>query len=480
MGPHAKLKRLRATRSRGCCAPLAVAVCLAGLGVSLFVAVHPGVARTADGPRFSTPVALDMGFRVGLDPIRMATGDLDRDGHADLASTQWSSATLAVFLGKGTGAFARRVIYKTPRHPYGVAIEDVDGDGDRDVVTASDNPAGAVAVFANNGAGGLRRLSTYASSRKAIGLAAADLDRDGTVDLVTANFDRRHLNVLRGLGGGRFAVVGRYHGAPANDVALGDVNSDGNLDVALATNNRRGSLVVRLGNGHGSFGPPTVYKAGRHPWGVALADLNHDHHLDVAAASNLYDTLHVLLNRGDGTFGGGRTYAMGSWSGPDAVLVSDYEGDGHPDIATPSLNGPLMLRGRGDGTFLPPRRLADWGSYGGAVADFNGDAWPDLAFAFAELGEQAWFNFALINWTGQPAPPCVVPALAYEQFVGGYRLREAIQVLRRQGCRLGQVRRRYSRRVPRRELISQRPGPGEVLPSRAAAVDLVVSRGRRR
>jgi hypothetical protein len=186
--------------------------------------------------------------------------------------------------------------------------------------------------------------------------------------------------------------------------------------------------VVRLGNGDGSFGVAAVYNAGSHPWGLALADLNHDRHLDVAAASNANDALHILLNRGDGTFGIGRRYAMGSWSGPDAVLVSDYDGDGHPDIATPSLNGPLMLRGRGDGTFLRPRTLTHRGSYGGAMADFNGDASPDLAFAFAEVGEQWWSNFVLLNWTAQPAPPCVVPEIRYDPLIeSGIRLRAAIE-----------------------------------------------------
>ena len=444
----------------------------------LVLAIGPSTAGAADAPRFSTAVELDIGSRAGLDPMRMATGDLNGDGHADLASVQWTSGTLAVFLGKGTGAFARRVVYPTVRHPSAIAMVDVDGDGDGDVVTASANRGGAVSVFSNSGAGGLRRTSTYESSPKAHGVAAADFDRDGVVDLVTANFARRHLNVLQGTGAGRFALRRQYVGAPANDVAVRDLNGDGHLDVALATRSKQGSLVVRLGNGDGSFGKAFPYRAGAHPWGLALGDLNHDGYMDMAAASYAYNSLYVLLNRGDGTFGSAGKYLTGSWSGSDAVHISDFDGDGHPDIATPSLNGPLMFRGRGDGTFLPPQTISERGAFGGAVGDFNGDAWPDLAFAYAQIGEQSWRNFVVVNWTAQAAPPCVVPDLQYHASVeSGTPLRLARRVLPSVGCRLGDVRRRHSRKVVKGEVISQTPGPEEVVPS-LSPVDLVVSRGR--
>jgi hypothetical protein len=469
----------------------AVAASLVALSVLTSLAVRPGVAGAAGVPRFSSPVELNIGTRVGMDPTRMAAGDLNGDGNVDLASTQWTSGTVAVFFGKGTGSFLRRVVYRTPRHPSGIAVADIDGDGDQDVVTASGDRAGSVSIFSNSGAGGLQRLATYASSAKAYAVAAADLDQDGTLDLVTANYNRQHLNVLQGQGGGRFSVTGQYTGAPANDVVLGDVNGDGNLDVALATKYKPGSVVVRLGNGTGMFGPARTHKSGLHPWGLALADFNHDGNLDIAAATYDGGAVHVLMGPGDGTFAASGKYRMGPWSYPDAVLVGDFDRDGHPDIATSSLEGPIVLRGRGDGTFFRRQRVSPsglsqleleccLGAQGGAVADFNGDGWPDLAFAQAEFGEQKWWNYVLVNWTAQPAPPCVVPDIRYDRSIDlGVRLRLAITAIRSGGCELGSVSRRYSRKVDKRDVISQTPQPNEVLPSHSP-VDIVVSRGRRR
>ena len=56
------------------------------------------------------------------------------------------------------------------------------------------------------------------------------------------------------------------------------------------------------------------------------------------------------------------------------------------------------------------------------------------------------------------------------------RLKGAKRDLKASGCRLGHVRHRYSRKVPRNLVIAQRPGQGAVLPSHAR-VDLIVSRG---
>ena len=64
-------------------------------------------------------------------------------------------------------------------------------------------------------------------------------------------------------------------------MALGDLNRDGTLDVALADNDAE-KLSVRLGNGDGTFGVARILgRRGIHA--VALADLNHDGMLDVLA-----------------------------------------------------------------------------------------------------------------------------------------------------------------------------------------------------
>jgi hypothetical protein len=352
----------------------------------VFAAVFAAAADAAAVPRFGVPVK----HRVGVQPVGMVAGDLNRDRKADLATVDFESATVSVLLGRGDGSFHKRIAYRTARHPNGITLGDVDGDGDRDLITASIDKGGSISVFSNRGAGRFKRLDTYASGRKAFAVAAADVNRDGRVDLLTANNSREEFAVLLGVGRGRFTVAHRYAGSGASDVAVGDINGDGNLDVAHGTTYHTNSVAVRLGVGDGTFAPAAAYNSGDDTYAVTLADLNHDDELDIAAANYGSSSVSVLLGAGDGTLLPRTRYRMGfptdftELGFVESVVVADFDRDGHSDIATPGYRKASLRRGRGDGTFLARQGL-DLGDNvkatggGAAVADFNRDRWPDLA-----------------------------------------------------------------------------------------------------
>jgi hypothetical protein len=413
--------------------------------------------------------------KVGTHPLRIVAGDVNNDGKPDLATVDWVSSTVSVLLAKSDVGFRRRISYAVGRHPAGIVMSDIDNDGDRDLVSASVDRKGSIGVLLNRGSGRFVRSHTYSSGPRAYAVAAGDVDGDGHVDLVTANATRTNMVVLRGRGDGGFVHSAQYTGAAATDVELGDLNGDGTLDVVLATQVGGNSISVRLGTGSGLLGPEVILRSGSDPFDVTLADLNHDNVLDITVANYGGGDLSVLLGLGGGTFGERTRYSMGMGFNLDAVVVADFDRDGHVDIAAPELFNPFVRRGVGDGTFLKQQTVAPdsegFGVQGGAVADFNADGWPDLAFSGTCDGPDCNVNWVhvYLNWTGAPKRPCVVPRII------GLPLRRARQRLSYSDCALGGVERHRATTGREGVVIRQSASDGSVLPN-GSEVDVTVRR----
>ena len=348
-------------------------------------------------------------------PSQAVAADFNGDGIPDLAVLNPCDSSycaggypaVAVLLGKGDGGFQSPVIYATGSfEPMSLAAGDFNGDGVLDLVVASQCAssancgAGVVGVLLGRGDGSFQAPVPYATGTGgSYFVATGDFNGDGNLDLAVANRTGGNsvIAILAGNGDGTFqAPAGYSTGAPsAGSIAVGDFNSDGALDLAVANAGTQDSVSVLLGNGKGGFQTALIYSSGgAFAHAIVVGDFNGDGAPDLAVVNGCATyanltcsesgSVGVLLGNGDGTFQPPVAYGSGGHD-PHSLSAADFNGDGHIDLAAGSQS---LLLGNGDGTFQPAAAFGAGGAAAASVSagDFNHDGQPDVAAVNACAG----------------------------------------------------------------------------------------------
>ncbi len=215
-----------------------------------------------------------------------------------------------------------------------------------------------------------------------ISIAVGDFNSDGKNDLAIANSGSNNVSILLGSGSGSFSLPTNFAaGSSPSSAAIGDFNGDGKSDLAVA-NSGSNNVSILLGTGSGTFAPPTNFAVGSAPLFVAVGDFNGDGNIDLAVVNNSSNNVSILLGAGNGTFGAPTNVAVPN--DPRSLAIGDFDGDGKSDlvVANGTSNNISILLGTGSGTFGAATNLtAGTLPLSVAVGDFNGDGKNDLAVA---------------------------------------------------------------------------------------------------
>ena len=389
-----------------------LAVLAAVFGTQVVMARAGGTAspRPPATITFGSPITLPLPQvnQIGPDGYGLAVADVDHDGNPDVLVSDLNHTRILIYLGDGQGAFTVQPDFiSTAGHPAHIATGDFNQDGDIDVVFANYHSR-LVSVAMGNGDGTFDGRSDYPVLDPQ-DVVVADFNNDTWPDIAAAD-SPQGLAVLLNNQDGTFFKSSTYFTTVIGDhtqIAAADFNDDGLVDLADHS-------VVRLNTGAGLFGDANDYGTPCSNGGanVTTGDLNEDGIVDlIIGARGDCHSLTVLLGNGDGTFSiepGGRP--SGDFEAGVRVMdlaAADFDGDGHQDIVMVGSTESFfkILPGRGDGTFDAGVNVPMAGVWGKhlAVADFDHDGRPDVVVT------QAADPAVYLNTTEPMVPPDSAP-----------------------------------------------------------------------
>ena len=321
----------------------------------------------------------------GYSPTEAYFADLNGDNKLDLIALGPLGGDVSVYLGNGNGTFASGTNYNLGAGPSNMVLTDLDGDGHLDIVTDAFQAEVGNQVYQKilflhgNPDGTFAAPQTIVNQVQGTLIDAADYNGDGIPDLVFAN--DVGIGIMLGQSKLTYGSVASYlSGAAAPpDIALGTFKTGGHRDIAMGV---EGGIVLLMGNGDGTFPSAPFYDLGNPVGAAAVADFNGDGNPDIAVTVPA-EFPRVLLGKGDGTFqlAADQNTSYGSGNAASSLAAGDFSGKQIEDLVGPSSGGPVatntpeVLFGKGDGTFAVP---IEEDSASTAVADLNGDGIADL------------------------------------------------------------------------------------------------------
>ncbi len=372
----------------------------------------------------------------------IALGDLNGDGHPDIVEGN-SNESNYFYTNKGDGTFQAPVAFSgDPRDTRAVALGDVNNDGWMEVVFANNGrtpqcyyndkgvfkeavdigeealPANAILIhdvnrdswpdlvlgnwqhpvrlFINDGNGSFGNSTPITGDiLKTRTLAAGDFHNDGRQEIIVGNFAAAACVFSAGP---KFQwTASKFSSNPSLtvDIALGDLDGNGFIDVVKAED----SLAYRyyLNRGDGTFAPGTAFFDGtQSPACVALADLDGDGLLDIVAGQ-VHVPNCVYLNQGCmHPFIGARCGALDASSqGATSMIAGDFNGDTLPDIIAGIMNERIRLYlGNGQGGFSEgiPLTHEKQATTSVAAGDINKDGHLDFVAGTMKQENRYYFN----------------------------------------------------------------------------------------
>jgi large repetitive protein len=308
--------------------------------------------------------AARVNFPAGTTPRAITIDDLDGDARPDIIVTNYTGNTISVYRNisvAGTVSFDAKVDFVSGANPLSVATGDFNGDGKADVAVVNDDNSNTVSVFKNISVGSTISFTAkvdYPVNTTPTSVAIGDLNNDGKPDLAVSTTNGNssttgYVSVLRNTSsGGTMSFAAKVDYATSSNiqqVALGDLNVDGKLDI-LATSPGTGISMLRNTSTTASLSFAAKQDLGWVGDEISVADFDGDGKPDHVHAWAIANQVWLMRNTSSGnTLSADAAMPYSTTTGAPyngdnlGLCVADVDGDGKPDIMSTHNNNVLSV-----------------------------------------------------------------------------------------------------------------------------------------
>ncbi|MGW8315131.1 MAG: FG-GAP repeat domain-containing protein [Bacteroidales bacterium] len=298
--------------------------------------------RTSIGNDFDEPPLI----------AHIQAADLDNDGLLDVVLCDDRGNFVSWIRQAPAGTYTETVLADELIAPSHVQVIDFDGDGDKDLMVGvlgmlfpNNDKIGSVVILENDGQQQFTRHLVEEKIARVSDVRAGDLDGDGDMDLAVAQFgyDDGETRWIENLGEWEFqSHILQYLSGPIN-VEITDIDFDGDLDIISLVSQEWEEIYCYINDGNGEFKPNLLFGSSNQDYGssgIALSDLDQDGDEDILYTNgDAFDYIppqgrpwhgvQWLENQGDLQF---EFHRICNFTGATNVRSADIDNDGDLDL----------------------------------------------------------------------------------------------------------------------------------------------------
>ena len=382
-----------------------------------FVPTYDNGAYMPDTVNFDSRVV----FAADINPEAVSISDIDGDGKPDMVVLHEYTGKISVYLNTSTagsitaGSFAAPidVVYNAAGAPVTFAVGDIDGDGHPDLAIVGFDSGVVLRNTSSAGAISFASPVSFGSFIDGANIAIGDIDGDGKPDLAVAHFGTSVslFHNTSSIGAIVFEPEVTFAGNYAT-LALGDIDGDGKLDIVVSSSNDS-IFIYRNTSSAGSImtssfaAPVIMIAAGGSP---AIGDLDGDGKPDLALCSDSS----VLVFRNTSVAGSVSFVAPIAFSTEQsaaAITIGDIDGDGKPDLAVMTYHSVSFLRNTAISGSITATSFVNYTSPlpvaidAIAMGDLDGDGKPDVTVVSTD-------DYTVSVLRNHPLPTTETPGMA--------------------------------------------------------------------